>query len=123
MAGGATAESSGPTHRHNEVMKTSARNQLTGTVKAIRDGAVNAEVAPCLPSAARVVAIDTPASADVPGLRAGAAAAALSRASSVCPATAARAVATCAVAARAAHRSRGCAAVAGTQTRRRFRVR
>lgn len=70
-------------------MKTSARNPFTGTVKSIREGAVDAEVTLRLPGGARIVAIGTQASADALGLRAGAAATALFMVSSVCVATAA----------------------------------
>ena len=52
-------------------MKTSARNQLLGTVSAVRAGAVNDEVELTLPGGARIVAIVTRESTQHLGLRTG----------------------------------------------------
>jgi len=68
-------------------MKTSARNQLIGTVAGFRAGAVNDEVELALPGGARVVAIVTHDSTEHLGLRPGATAFALIKASSVLIAT------------------------------------
>ena len=68
-------------------MKTSARNQLIGTVSAYRAGAVNDEVELTLPGGARLVAIVTHGSATHLGLSPGATAFALVKASSVLVAT------------------------------------
>jgi molybdate transport system regulatory protein len=62
-------------------MKTSARNQLYGTVSAITRGAVNDEVSLVLPGGQRVVAVLTHESAETLGLAVGAAAFALVKAS------------------------------------------
>jgi molybdate transport system regulatory protein len=62
-------------------MKTSARNQLYGTVSAITRGAVNDEVSLALPGGHAVVAILTHASTETLGLEVGAAAFALVKAS------------------------------------------
>lgn len=64
-------------------MKTSARNQYLGTVSAHRAGAVNDEVELTLASGARIVAIVTRESADLLGLKVGATAFALVKASSI----------------------------------------
>lgn len=64
-------------------MKTSARNQFLGTVSACRTGAVNDEVELTLPGGARIVAIVTHESAESLGLKPGATAFALIKASSV----------------------------------------
>ena len=68
-------------------MKTSARNQLAGTVAAVRPGAVNDEVELALPGGARIVAIITHESTRSLGLAQGSAAFALVKASSVMLAT------------------------------------
>jgi molybdate transport system regulatory protein len=52
-------------------MKTTARNELLGTVAAVRSGAVNDEVEVLLPGGARLVAIVTRESTATLGLRAG----------------------------------------------------
>ena len=52
-------------------MKTSARNHLHGTVRAVHDGAVNAEVAVDLSGGEQIVAIVTKESAHHLGLVAG----------------------------------------------------
>ncbi|HLW12163.1 MAG TPA: TOBE domain-containing protein [Casimicrobiaceae bacterium] len=62
-------------------MKTSARNQLYGTVSAITRGAVNDEVSLVLPGGQTVVAVLTHESAETLGLAVGAAAFALVKAS------------------------------------------
>jgi molybdate transport system regulatory protein len=64
-------------------MKTSARNQFTGTVTAIRAGAVNDEVELTLPGGTRIVAQVTQESTAALGLRTNMAAIALVKASSV----------------------------------------
>jgi molybdate transport system regulatory protein len=64
-------------------LKTSARNQFTGTVTAVRAGAVNDEVELALPGGARIVAIVTRDSTQSLGLRIGITAFALLKASSV----------------------------------------
>ena len=68
-------------------MKTSARNQLAGTVAAVRPGAVNDEVELALAGGARIVAIITHESTRSLGLAQGSAAFALVKASSVMLAT------------------------------------
>lgn len=68
-------------------MKTSARNQLIGTVSAMRQGAVNDEVEITLPGGARIVAIITHESTQALGLRTGIQAIALVKSSSVIIAT------------------------------------
>ncbi|WP_295641538.1 TOBE domain-containing protein [uncultured Methylibium sp.] len=68
-------------------MKTSARNQFLGTVSACKTGAVNDEVELALPGGARIVAIVTHESAESLGLKPGATAFALVKASSVIVAT------------------------------------
>lgn len=68
-------------------MKTSARNQFLGTVTACKGGAVNDEVELTLPGGARIVAIVTHESAASLGLKPGATAFALVKASSVIVAT------------------------------------
>jgi molybdate transport system regulatory protein len=62
-------------------MKTSARNQLYGTVSAITRGAVNDEVSLALPGGQTVVAVLTHESTETLGLAVGAAAFALVKAS------------------------------------------
>ncbi|TDN62990.1 TOBE domain-containing protein [Paraburkholderia sp. BL10I2N1] len=62
-------------------MKTSARNQLYGTVSAITRGAVNDEVSLALPGGQTVVAVLTHESTEALGLAVGAAAFALVKAS------------------------------------------
>jgi molybdate transport system regulatory protein len=64
-------------------MKTSARNQLIGTVRAVKKGAVNDEVEIELDSGQRIVAVVTHESAASLGLAPGVAAFALIKASSV----------------------------------------
>lgn len=68
-------------------MKTSARNQLVGTVVALRTGAVNDEVELALPGGARLVAIVTRESAETMGLAPQMTAFALIQSSSVMLAT------------------------------------
>jgi molybdate transport system regulatory protein len=68
-------------------MKTSARNLFLGTVRECKRGAVNDEVHLELPGGARIVAIVTHDSAERLGLKAGVAAVALVKASSVIVAT------------------------------------
>lgn len=62
-------------------MLTSARNQLSGTVTAVQRGAVNDEVEITLPSGQRIVAVLTHSSTESLGLKVGAAAFALIKAS------------------------------------------
>lgn len=64
-------------------LRTSARNQFTGTVSAVRTGAVNDEVELLLPGGARIVAIVTRESTRSLGLRTGMTAFALLKSSSV----------------------------------------
>lgn len=64
-------------------MKTSARNQFVGKVKAIRRGAVNDEIALELPGGAEIVAVITCDSTESLGLQIGSTAIALIKASSV----------------------------------------
>ena len=68
-------------------MRTSARNQLAGTVSAYKAGAVNDEVELTLPGGARIVAVVTRESSELLGLKPGASAFALVKASSVIIAT------------------------------------
>ena len=68
-------------------MKTSARNQFVGTVSGYKAGAVNDEVELLLPGGARIVAIVTSESTGQLGLKLGASAFALVKASSVVVAT------------------------------------
>jgi molybdate transport system regulatory protein len=68
-------------------MRTSARNQLIGTVSGYKAGAVNDEVELALPGGARIVAHVTRESTERLGLRPGANAFALIKASSVLLAT------------------------------------
>ncbi len=68
-------------------LKTSARNQFTGTVSAVRSGAVNDEVELELSGGSRIVAIVTSESTKALGLRTGITAFALLKASSVIVAT------------------------------------
>ncbi len=68
-------------------MKTSARNQFTGTVTSLKKGAVNDEVELTLPGGARITAVVTRASTDLLGLKQGGSATALIKASSVIMAT------------------------------------
>jgi len=68
-------------------MKTSARNQLTGTVSGYKAGAVNDEIELTLAGGAKVVAVVTRDSTEQLGLRPGATAFALIKASSVMLAT------------------------------------
>lgn len=64
-------------------MKTSARNQLKGTIKRITPGAVNAEVVIELPGGVEIVSVITLASAQSLGLREGQDAYAVIKASDV----------------------------------------
>ncbi|NGY03394.1 TOBE domain-containing protein [Solimonas terrae] len=64
-------------------LRVSARNQLRGTVSALRPGAVNSEIAISLQGGNVVTAIITNASAEALGLREGSPAVALFKASSV----------------------------------------
>lgn len=64
-------------------VRFSARNQLAGTVSALRKGAVNAEVGLTLPGGNTVFAIVTNEAVDDLGLREGSAATALIKASHV----------------------------------------
>ena len=68
-------------------MKTSARNQFVGTVSGYKAGAVNDEVELQLPGGVRIVAIVTRESTEQLGLKMGATAFALVKASSVIVAT------------------------------------
>ena len=68
-------------------LRTSARNQFTGTVTAVRTGAVNDEVELTLSGGARIVAIVTRDSTKALGLRTGLTAFALLMSSSVIVAT------------------------------------
>jgi molybdate transport system regulatory protein len=68
-------------------MKTSARNQFVGKVSAYTAGAVNDEVELTLPGGARIAAIVTRESTESLGLKMGATAFALVKASSVIVAT------------------------------------
>lgn len=68
-------------------LKTSARNQFSGTVSSVRAGAVNDEVELTLSGGARIVAIVTCESTRALGLRTGIAAFALLKSSSVIVAT------------------------------------
>ncbi len=72
-----------PGHEGESDMKTSARNQLSGTVSAVKAGAVNDEIEIALPGGQRIVAVVTHESAASLGLVVGAAAFALVKASSV----------------------------------------
>ena len=68
-------------------MKTSARNQLVGSVTAVKSGAVNDEVELTLPSGVRIVAVITRESTQSLGLRTNMTAIALIKASSILVAT------------------------------------
>jgi molybdate transport system regulatory protein len=68
-------------------MKTSARNQLVGTVTAVKAGAVNDEVELTLPGGQRIVAVVTRDSTESLGLRTNITAIALVKSSSVLVAT------------------------------------
>jgi molybdate transport system regulatory protein len=68
-------------------MRTSARNQFVGTVSGYKAGSVNDEVELSLPGGARIVAIVTRESTELLGLKLGAAAFALVKASSIIVAT------------------------------------
>jgi molybdate transport system regulatory protein len=68
-------------------LKTSARNQFTGTVSGYKAGAVNDEIELTLPGGERITAIVTRESTELLGLKAGATAFALVKASSVIVAT------------------------------------
>jgi molybdate transport system regulatory protein len=68
-------------------MKTSARNQFTGSISGYKAGAVNDEVELSLPGGARIAAIVTRESTEQLGLKLGATAFALIKASSVIVAT------------------------------------
>lgn len=64
-------------------MRTSARNQLKGTVKAVNHGAVNTEVVIELPGGIEVVSIITKSSAESLGLEVGKEAYAVIKASNI----------------------------------------
>jgi molybdate transport system regulatory protein len=64
-------------------VRLSARNQLAGTVTRVLPGAVNTEVVLTLPGGGSVAAVVTNTSADALGLKIGAAATAVFKASSV----------------------------------------
>jgi molybdate transport system regulatory protein len=64
-------------------MKTSARNQLAGTIREITKGPVSTEVTIEIASGIRVVAVISTRSAETLGLKAGKPAYALIKASSV----------------------------------------
>lgn len=64
-------------------MKISARNQLKGTVKSIRDGAVNSEIVVELSGGQQIVSIITKESVERLGLAVGREAYALVKASDV----------------------------------------
>ncbi len=64
-------------------MKTSARNQLQGTVKAINHGAVNTEVVIELPGGVEIVSIITKSSAESLSLQVGKTVYAIVKASNV----------------------------------------
>jgi molybdate transport system regulatory protein len=64
-------------------MKTSARNQFAGTVSAVKKGAVNDEIELTLPGGVRITAIVTRESTQSLGLKLGASAFALIKASSI----------------------------------------
>lgn len=64
-------------------MKLSARNQLTGTVKAITEGAVNDEVLIELPGGTVIASVITKGSVEALGLKVGAEATAVIKASDV----------------------------------------
>ena len=64
-------------------MKTSARNQFVGQIKAIRRGAVNDEVILALPGGSRIAAVITHESTESLGLQPGSTAIALIKASSI----------------------------------------
>jgi molybdate transport system regulatory protein len=64
-------------------MKTSARNQLYGTIASVKHGSVNDEVSLALPGGQNIVAVLTHESTETLGLAAGAAAFALVKASGV----------------------------------------
>jgi molybdopterin-binding protein len=64
-------------------MKTSARNQLTGTVKSVTHGAVNSEIVIALPGGIEIVSIITKRSAESLGLAVGKDAYAVIKASNV----------------------------------------
>lgn len=64
-------------------MKTSARNQIEGTVKTITHGAVNTEVVITLPGGVEVVSIITKSSAESLGLEVGKTVYAIVKASNV----------------------------------------
>lgn len=64
-------------------MKTSARNQFAGTVSAVRDGAINDEIELAVGGGLKIVATVTRESRDELGLKVGAKAFALVKASSI----------------------------------------
>lgn len=64
-------------------MKTSARNQFAGTVSAVRDGAINDEIELAVDGGLKIVATVTRESRDELGLKVGANAFALVKASSI----------------------------------------
>lgn len=68
-------------------MKTSARNQFSGTVTEVKKGAVNDEIEITLPGGPRITAVVTCESTEKLGLKRGASATALIKSSSVIVAT------------------------------------
>jgi molybdate transport system regulatory protein len=70
-------------HREGHAMKTSARNQFSGTVSVIKDGAINDEIELDVGAGLRVVATVTRESRSELGLGVGAKAFALVKASSI----------------------------------------
>lgn len=64
-------------------MRLSAKNVLKGTVKSIVPGAVNAEVVILLPGGAEITSVITKGSVETLGLKVGASAYAVIKASSV----------------------------------------
>jgi molybdopterin-binding protein len=64
-------------------VKTSARNQLKGTVKSVTHGAVNSEIVIALPGGIEIVSIITKRSAESLGLAVGKEAYAVIKASNV----------------------------------------
>jgi molybdopterin-binding protein len=64
-------------------MKISARNTLKGTVKSVKEGAVNNEIIIQLAGGAEITSIITKASSDSLGLKAGKAVIAVIKASNV----------------------------------------
>lgn len=76
-----------PQKKANNIMKTSARNQLTGEVRSIKQGAVNCEVAVALPGGQELVATITLESCQNLGLQEGSTVIALIKSTSIIVAT------------------------------------